>query len=483
MGHSPFRSIIAALLVFSLGHGAASLAATVSTDCETYLASQGATQALAVFDPMSSGAQIAARIRRRPFAGVQYRPVAVLSQPREKFTPELFSSVHLEDFDPADVVYFDGDLDKLQLELTARGVVDGFIGTETSVDLHAQMAQRMGFGGNAPELTPVLRHKFLQGEHLRRRGIPVAEQILTGSFQELMAFALTVGWPEKPLVIKPPDGAGGFLVTIDTDLQVLEAGFRAILADKNPLNSEPFTQVLGMRYLPNQEGVADFVSMWDSLNDEIHIYATDYTFYKKTRFNGFTIYDEEEIMPFERAVEIGMEQYGMNVVRALPLRNGASHHEIKGNSLVETNGRLSGGGFPKFVEDVTGVNPIDVMIEAARDPQAFLARFSVPKTVRPNRIVYLRTLKSGTLVDLPHMDQIRKLPSFRGAKMVYATEAEAKQAAAHGHAIRPTMLVPTTNFLNYPGHIELVNDDRAQLEQDVKTVLELRDLPTFYTVK
>lgn len=271
-----------------------------------------------------------------------------------------------------------------------------------------------------------------------------------------------------PVIIKPRDAAAGFGVAKETTNFGALLAMGRLLGKRNPITNEPITEALVMEYL---DGKDEFVVDLAMMNGEL--YVTDVSRYNKIAFNGSpVVYESEDMITVEWASRLGLIDYARQVVNALGIRYGAVHMEIKmtsqGPRLVEVAARLSGGGFPVLVKEATGEDPIDALLDAYVDPESFRARMNRPHRLRSAAIVYLMSPRGGRLVALPFLDEIRKLPSFFRAKM----------------NIDPgDLMEPTTDFLNYPGHIELVNDDPQQLAMDRAYIRELETRRGFYVME
>lgn len=118
------------------------------------------------------------------------------------------------------------------------------------------------------ESITVANDKYKIMELAKNIGVPTADFYLLNTFDELLKYATKLGWPEKPVVIKPPlsNGMRGVrIIDEETDL-------KASLYSEKPtnlyLNMNFLEQILGssfpdllvMEYLPNDEYTVDILN-------------------------------------------------------------------------------------------------------------------------------------------------------------------------------------------------------------------------------
>lgn len=411
-----------------------------------------------IVDAVSSGALLAEALRRRG-----YNPVHVLSTP--KMDREIVESIHMDDFDVDKRFVYHENLERLVRETRHLNLAAVLPGGETGVNLADELAERLGLVGNGTALTHQRRDKFLQIKACADAGIPVAQQALVSTLYDLYREAPALG---LPLVLKPRDAAAGFQVAIESNPWAIAHAFYSTMTAENPLTGELIDKVLLQEYL---DGKDEYVV--DMAVHNGNAYITDVTLYKKIPFNGApVVYESEDMLTLEKAQRLGLIDYALRVIAAVGIRNGAVHMEIKmtskGPRLVEVGARMAGGEFPVMVERATGENPVDAVLDAYLDPDAFYARLQRPRKMLPGKIVYMLNSKTGILRDLPYLKTIEALPSFFRKKLNVRIDKR---------------IVPTTNFFNYPGQFELVHEDPAVVERDYQTIRELEKRPDFYAIE
>lgn len=99
-------------------------------------------------------------------------------------------------------------------------------------------------------------------------GIPTAESYLVKTFDDLLRYAQKLGWPEKAVVIKPPDSNGMRGVRIIKE----SIDLKHLLYNEKPSNlytkmdylekilGSSFPPLMIMEYLPNQEFTVDLLN-------------------------------------------------------------------------------------------------------------------------------------------------------------------------------------------------------------------------------
>jgi biotin carboxylase len=409
-----------------------------------------------ISDAVSSGSLIPEALRERGITAVH-----VLSTP--EMDRDIAESIDMTPYDADKQFVYHGDLDLLAQQtahLPFRAVLPG---GETGVLLADMFAQRLGLVGNGTALSQARRDKFLQIETCAAAGIPVARQQVVSTLYDVFKTDLGL-----PLVLKPRDAAAGFKVFIESDPRAIMHAFYSTMASVNPLTGKDITDVLLQGYLDGKDEYVVDIAIHDG-----NVYITDVTRYSKIVFNGAAVvYESEDLLRLEEAENLGLIAYAKRVLVALGIRNGAAHMEIKrtskGPRLIEVGARMAGGGFPVLVREATGEYPVDAMLDAYLDPQAFMARMERPRKFRAAKVVYLMTEKQGILRGLPYLKQIEALPSFFRHKPNVHID----------HAIGPT-----TNFFDYPGQFELVHDDPEVVESDYRTIRALERRPDFYNVE
>ncbi len=413
---------------------------------------------IVIADAISTGNLIAPAAKKRGFDVVH-----LLSD--DNMEPHLRDSIRLNDFSEDRQLVYRGDLEQTARELSAFKPVGVIIGGETGVLVGDMVSERLGLMTNGTTLSEARRNKYLMWETARAAGVEIAAQFVSRNINSALAKAPSLGFP---VVLKPLDGAAGIGLHIEHDADGITHAFNEIRALVNPITNRPIVDVLFQEYLDGPEYVVD------TMSSNGKTYVTAVSRYTKVPFNGQPqVYAAEDIISYQEAVELGLIQYAQRVVRALGIEHGPAHLEIKktekGCRLVEIGARLSGGGYAVLVEKATGLNVIDLLLDVHFDPAAFHRKTQNPFTSKPARIIYLMTEQQGKVISMPYMERIEKLDSWFRSKM----NIEPRKA---GHDI----LVPTTDFLNYPGQIELVHHDRSVIDRDSEAIRQWEKQPDFY---
>eukprot|EP00600_Ochromonadales_sp_CCMP1393_P003118 CAMPEP_0174978690 /NCGR_PEP_ID=MMETSP0004_2-20121128/14353_1 /TAXON_ID=420556 /ORGANISM="Ochromonas sp., Strain CCMP1393" /LENGTH=988 /DNA_ID=CAMNT_0016230109 /DNA_START=105 /DNA_END=3071 /DNA_ORIENTATION=+ len=434
--------------------------------------------AVVVVDPFSSGANIAAMVLLWGYKLILVfsehdSPVASLVAKGNKVEPTLM--VQHDNTHPQPDVALKETLEKI----TSQGspVLAIIPGAETGVELADNLANHYGTRCNDAELTEARRNKYKMQEVLREQGkIRVVSQKLCRSVSEVEAFVaqLQASSPTKSCkcVIKPNESAGTDSVFLcETLADALEA-FHAIHGQINGLG-QVNDGALCQEFLSGNEYVVDGVSR-DGVYKITAIWA-----YDKRSVNGANfVYFGMSLKEANKDPKIrAIVEYAKEVVSGLRIFQGPSHMEIICSEvvgggggwspcLVEVGTRCHGGEatwLPVAAECV-GYTQLDATLNCYLRPDRFDALPFEPVLHKQGTEAFLVSYNEGTLKDIPGIEALRKLPSFRRMEML----------TQPGAALHPTI-----DCFTRPGSVQMVNASAAQMQADYEQIRTLEKAGMF----
>lgn len=460
--------------------------------------------AVVVVDPFSSGANIAAMILMWGYKLIlvfseQDSPVANLVTKGSKLEPTLLVQ---HDCAHSNAKY------ALQCTLDAicgqgAPILAIIPGAETGVELADQLAFAYGTRCNDAEYTDVRRNKYKMQEVLRAQGkVRAVQQQLCRSEQEVRAFLihLSATSPTGSLkcVLKPNQSAGTDSVFLCEDLDSALTAFHSIHGQINGLGQindgalcQEFLQ--GTEYVVDgvsRDGVYKVVAVWEY--DKRSVNGANFVYF------GMTLKDPSSDPKIRAVVE-----YSKQVVLGLKIYQGPSHMEIICSDVTQpitvstttTTAAASGGGVvttttdkheqqqysPCLVEvgarchggeatwlpvalECIGYTQLDATLNCFLRPDRFDALPFEPVLQKHGSEAFLVSHVKGTLKDIPGIEVIRELSSFRRMEML-------TQPGAALH--------PTVDCFTRPGSVQLVNSSREKLEADYEVIRSLETTGMF----
>ncbi|CAM9358694.1 unnamed protein product, partial [Ectocarpus fasciculatus] len=429
---------------------------------------------VAVVDPFSTGAQLAAQAAKLGYGVVRVfsiwdSPVAALIQ--EGVTVDYFATVQFNDQDPnVDEATNRCVRDLQNLPLPVVAVLPG---AETGVELADRLAHRMRLRGNGEEGSFARRNKYDMGEKVRRSGTRAVKQRLCRSESELTHYlteelgipapqpgkANQSGAERQRCVVKPVQSAGSDCVYLcDTFEEAMEA-FGLINGKRNGLgliNDGALVQ----EFLSGKEYVIDKVSK-DGVHKVVAVWE-----YDKRVCNGHNfVYFGNRLRPADSPRAQEMIKYADAVLDALEIYQGPSHMEVMytstGPCLVEVGSRCQGGEgtWITIVEECIGYSQVEVTMDVYMNGSLF---DSLPKDTytlkKAGRDVDLVSRHAGLVRSLPGDAVIRSLPSFRAVSW----------------EIHPGDFCPMTiDCFTRPACVQLVHDSEEQADRDFELLHEL----------
>jgi biotin carboxylase len=399
-----------------------------------------------IVDAYSTGRFLPAALRRRGFECVHIRS--------SEQVPDFYrESLRADDF--SETIVHHGDPVHTSEVLAKYDPAFVVPGHESGVELADVLSHRLGLSGNGFTRSAARRDKYLMAEAVRMAGLAAPEAIVTASEREAIQWAL-VG-DSWPLVLKPVASAGSDNVVFCDSVRKLRTAFRRIL-DSDDVMGRRNREVLVQQFLDGTEYFVNTVSVGGR-----HHVAEIWRYVKRLVPGGGFIYDWEEPLPYDGAVQSELRGYVTAVLGALDIRYGPAHTEVMltrhGPVLVESGARLAGSIIPAVVSRVFGTDQVELTAQAYAAPADFARHFGTEYRLRTHlRYVSLISPVAGKVRSLEPFARIRSLPSF----------ADMSVALTEGGPLRRTVDSRTS-----PGYVYLVGDKPAQLEADYRAIRKL----------
>jgi len=413
--------------------------------------------AVVVVDPFSTGANIAATIIKMGYRLILVfselnSPVAKLVSKSSSYQPTLL--IQHDNTNPDQQQAISHTLDAIHK--AGSCVLAILPGAETGVELADKLAARYGTRNNGEEMTEARRNKFLMQEAIRKAGVRSISQKLCRSEEEVISFYKSLPSTPGKCVIKPNMSAGTDNVNLCDSLDKSLAAFHSISGHCNGLGHVN-DGALCQEFLSGIEYVVDGVSR-DGIYKVIAIWQ-----YDKRSVNGANfVYFGMRLMPGHGLVEQKLIDYAAKVVKALGILHGPSHMEVMyddvtGPCLVEVGARCQGGEgtWLPVAQECIGYTQLDATLNCYLRPDQFDNLPPYPKLLKRGAEAFFVSFSTGVVTDIPGIDKIRQLPSFRRIEMLTQPGAT---------------IYPTIDCFTRPGSVQLVNEDLNQLEEDYNAI-------------
>ena len=397
------------------------------------------TKSVAIVDPYSSGALLAAEFKRRSI------PCLMVQSGTE--IPAMYrSSSHPENFTA--VIFHRGAIEETaaQLRQWQAGWVLG--GCELGVGLADQLSEHLSLPSNGTKLSATRRNKYLMGERVRQCGLRTPRQCSSARLDDLLEWI--VAGDVWPAIVKPLDSSGSDGVRLCASEREVAEAFDEIVGQKNKLNIVNGAALV-QEYLEGEEYVVDTVS-YNGRHK-----AAAFWKYGKSRANASFAGLDIELLSASGERQRQLFAYAAAILDALGIQYGPAHCElmwVEGEPvLVEIGARLNGGDNPLICRACSGYCQVDMTVEAYLDPDRFLANLdSAHGLPRRGMRVFLRPNGDGKLKGLPRQAEIEALSSFH---------------QMHIGAQRDLPVPPIA------GWVVLIHADKKVLEEDCQRIRQL----------
>ena len=397
-------------------------------------------------DPLASGA-----ILKSIAKSMGYTVFAVYTLNIEK---------HLDAYGLREVVaqdtdryYFSSKVDQfLSSPDLAPGEICAVIAAAESGVLFAdELAWKLGLRCNDYALSQARRDKFEMRKAVSARGLRCPRFQKCTSQADLDAFMRDSSFP---VVIKTPMGAGANLVFVCHNFAELVDGFKQITSSRNLFGLTSDYAVIE-EYINGEELVVNL------FGDGQEFHATDLWTYDKINLgNRRNLYYNAIQKNGEEAYWEKAIAYAVEVARSVGIKLGPAHVELRMHEgepvLMEVGGRLPGAGFPELCRLGSNFDTSAATIEVFVKGQV-----DVPKPVVFSHAVgvaFCPIESGGTVSRIKGLEEIKRLPSYRGHELL----------AAPGAKVKATVDLPTT-----PLQVHLGHPKPAQMRSDMNATHEL----------
>ncbi|WP_411566253.1 ATP-grasp domain-containing protein [Pseudomonas orientalis] len=410
---------------------------------------------VAIVDPYSSGQFLAAEFFSRNYSCIAIHSCYPI--------PSVFAKSYYPDNFERELFLTDNTFDDVLTSLRDSGCVSIVTGAESGVILANRLAHALGLPSCAPSKLEALRDKFLMQEQIRRDGLRSIRQFRASSLQETLE--LLPDLQAARTVVKPLSSCGTDGVNFCESADQVKKAAESILGQDNCFGSLN-DGVLVQEYISGIEYVVDTVSR------EGRHYVTNTSRYDKAQLNGSFVYLQEHFIHPTDPEVLHIVDYALKVLASLGINFGAAHMEImvdeKGPVLIEVGARLHGAKAPRNAQFFSDISQIDLLVDAAVDPQRFDSRISRPPIHhKHSRAVCLINSQRGTVTSIPGKDWANSLASYTTAFW----------NIAEGDCIEPTC-----GLFDSPGGIFLAHEKVEALESDMRLIRRMEAEGKLWTV-
>ncbi|WP_441249463.1 ATP-grasp domain-containing protein [Kitasatospora sp. McL0602] len=400
-----------------------------------------------IVDPFSSGGMYAPA-----FIAAGVPVVAVTSHPE-------VPAAYADSFRPGDfaqVLAFDGDIERLVTELRTLAPRCVLPGAESGVELADRLTERLHPETvNTPALAAARRDKGAMALAVRAAGLPGIRQICTDDPAEVERWLAEEQLTGRDLVVKPPKSGSTDGVTRVPAGRDWRVPFDAQLGRTNQwrnLNDRMVVQ----EYALGTEYVVDTFS-----HGGRHTVADVCRYGKIDNGEQMAVYESLSWVSPTDPVVPALTEYAEAVLDAVGFRYGTAHIEVMltpdGPRLVEVNSRPHGGGHPDFCLTATGDSQLH------RAVRWFTDRSTIPKSYRLHRqmsVLFLIARSSGTVRNTAALGGVEQLASHHRSTI----------RLKDGDRVHATRDLLDTLQL---GFVVLTHEDEEQIRADIATVRRL----------
>lgn len=399
-------------------------------------------QAVAVIDPVASGAPYGAECR-----AIGLSPIGILTT--DVHCAYTAQTLRREDFAE---IYQHRTVEETVSFLKDRKVAAVVPGDQLALRLSDLLAESLGVTGNPAETIEARVNKRIMKERWSANGVPCARWFESGDPSAVLSWARSQGFP---VVLKPNASTGSCHVFKCTDENEVASAFRIIT---NEPDDEGFRYetVLAEEYLDGDEY---FINLLHDGSGESWIVSM--ARYEKIQRDGrASIYRNIRSMELNDplASEVLPEIKAAN--SALGVRVGINDTEFKmtsqGLRIIEVNNRLPGAGTPRMIQRCSGLNCYQT------NARLFMGQRPDPSEdftfKRHYCVCCLISDRAGRVVARDGVEAVAGLPSFDDIRFI-----------ADEGAYWPVTVDLSTAW----GLVWLVNEDQDQLDRDVAAVHSL----------
>ncbi len=292
---------------------------------------------------------------------------------------------------------------------TATGVLDAcaglgnapIVGVTSSSEYYiataAQAAAELGLPHPSPDAVRACRDKHAQRRALTAAGVACPASKAAHDQDQATQEAADIGYP---VVVKPASGTGSIAVRLCHTPDQVRAAVAHAFAKPDPA-LPPQDTVLVEEFLTGAEYSAELI-------DDQVVGITRKLLGPEPYFVEI---GHDFPAPLAEAERKSIAQTAIDAVRALGLRSGGAHVELRYSAagdlcVVEVNPRLAGGMIPRVVQEATGIDMIfNVVAAAAGRPEPIEPRCSRSASIR-----FLVAAQQGTLTGVEGVAEAQRQP-------------------------------------------------------------------------
>lgn len=420
---------------------------------------------VAVVDPISTGANMAAEVASRG-----YGVIAVWCR---EVTPELRTHVPLS---VKGLRYLAEVSEMPSVKETAAAVRHAagklqllacIVGCDTGVTLADALSEELGLltNGTAVESR---RNKSVQQRLVKAAGLRAAREGVGRTWEDVRSF---VESEPLPVIVKPVESAGSDGVKLCRSIEQAQEHFDLLMRAQRKVGSQD-AAVLVQEFLRGKEYVVDHVSR-DGVHKTVALWV-----YDKRPCNGSQfVYFGMLPVPSDSEVAQQLIPYVRGVLDALQIRHGPTHGEViltaDGPCLVEMNCRAHGGdgSFVPLARALTGgYSQVDAAVDAFLDKEAFARLPERPPSpfLALGQCLDLVSMQEGTIAATPGYEAIRRLPSFVSLETCLKVGSHVER---------------TVDMFSQVGSATLIHADPAVLARDIEAIRQMEVSGTMFELE
>lgn len=326
-------------------------------------------------------------------------------------------------------------------------------GNESGVELADLLSEKLKLNTtNGTQLSAARRDKFAMIEAVEKAQLQVPKYFKSNDLNAI--YDWINNHTTYPVVIKPLKGACAVGVFICRNSSDVENAFNENIGQINIMGVKN-TEVLVESFLAGREYIVNSVSC-----NGKHAINDIWVYHKKYLPGHGNVYDYDELLPFEGAIQEELINYTFKVLDALGIKFGPSHAEIiytqSGPVLVEIGSRISGGTHVELSQECVGHDVINLTIDSYINHEHFSAHMDKEKKIKKYAmLVNLISSKEGVVFKENLKEQLSILASVKD--MIVKIKSGDR-------------LCKTIDLSTSPAIFYLVHESSEQLKKDYDTI-------------
>lgn len=332
----------------------------------------------------------------------------------------------------SDLFQFEETIQTVRQHHEQRPIDGVFCYSEPFIVLAAAIREELGLPGISKERAYRCRNKYAMREAMKAAGVRIPRYRLARDRHSIYENAKELGFP---CVIKPVEGASStavMLIQSDTELQYYleELSF---IPDKLNFQGEMPRSFLVEEYIDGEEVCIDSYVEKDRI--------TPLMVCEKNPLRGPLFIEKWFLAPMRCQPEEWDRLIAFNekCIKALGIDSGMVHAEfrIQNGQLFFLEAGARPGGLPmaEMIELSTGINPVELMVNAAVGNNE---RLKLPSHVQSVALQYIYADKTGVVTKLEGIDECMKAPGIHSVT-VHTGIGKTVFAPPHPKGFRPSI--------------------------------------------